>query len=153
RMTVAQMNALLAAYASARRGYEAGSMFTTLLRSIDQPLLGHFVLLAAAGLDVSKDPYDAADQYPDEPLAQYLGLYSSPALSKLASHWAAGAGVWSDGLMKRLALGHALVQRWLPRKDLPASRRQQNDDDPEVIERESESECGRNAAPAEQPAD
>jgi hypothetical protein len=69
---------------------------------------------------------DVLAGHPDEPLAQYLAVYSSPVLRKHASQWAAGSNPWGDGFLRRLALAHALCQRWQDRKNLgrtPAQRR------------------------------
>ena len=35
--------------------------------------------------------------HPDDPLAQYLALYSSPVMRKGASQWATASNAWKDG--------------------------------------------------------
>jgi predicted Zn-dependent protease len=61
------------------------------------------------------------DAHPHEPLAQYLALHSSPVLRKHASRWAAASNTFGEGFLRRLALGHALCQRWSSGKSLGSS--------------------------------
>jgi tetratricopeptide (TPR) repeat protein len=78
----------------------------------DQRQLGFYVLLAACGQNLDADHVDVMAEHPDEPLAQYLALHSSPLLRKHASQWAAASRQWPDGFLRHLALTHALMQRW-----------------------------------------
>jgi Tfp pilus assembly protein PilF len=78
----------------------------------DQHPLGLYVLLAAAGHNLDGEHIDVLGQHLNEPLAQYLALHTSPVLRKHASQWAVGSNTWGEGFLHRLALAHALLQRW-----------------------------------------
>ena len=65
----------------------------------------------ACGQNLDSQNADVLSEYPDEPLAQYLALHSSPVLRKHASQWAAGSSTWGDGFLRHLAITHALLQR------------------------------------------
>src|SRR5437870_4750936 len=67
--------------------------------------------LAACGQNLDAQNADVLGEHPDEPLAQYLALHSSPVLRKHASQWAVGSGQWG-GFLRHLAVTHALLQRW-----------------------------------------
>jgi tetratricopeptide (TPR) repeat protein len=78
----------------------------------NQRQIGFYVLLAAAGQNLDAEHVDVLAEHLDEPLAQYLALYTSPVLRKHASQWAVGTGQWKEGFLRHLALSHALYQRW-----------------------------------------
>jgi hypothetical protein len=120
-----EARALLAAYVAQGDGGSARALFTQTLARRDDKQLGDYVLLAAAGQNLDSDNLDVLGAFPDEPLAQYLALHTSPVLRKHASGWAAGSGVWSEGFLGRLAHAHALLQRWQSGRGLgttPAQR-------------------------------
>src|SRR5439155_15152732 len=75
----------------------------------EQRQLGFYVFLAAC----KRDNADAIlSEYPDEPLAQYLAVHSSPVLRKHAAQWAINSVKAGDGFLQHLGLTHALYQRW-----------------------------------------
>lgn len=110
--TFAEATALLCAYVGVGDAGNARNLFRQSLFDREQRQLGYYVLLASAGVPLDGDNEDVQAEHPDSALAQYLALHSSPALRKHASQWAAGGNVWPEGILKRLALGHALCQRW-----------------------------------------
>jgi hypothetical protein len=111
-LTFAEARALLAAHVAAGNGEQALALFRQALHARDQRALGYYVLLAAAGANLDSDHGDVLGEHPDEPLAHYLALHSSPVLRKHASQWAAGSNVWAAGTLRDLASAHALLQRW-----------------------------------------
>jgi hypothetical protein len=104
--------ALLAAYIAAKDMANATNVFQQALHRRDQRQLGLYVLLAACGQNLDSEHLDVLAEHDREPVAQYLALHSSPVLRKHASQWAAGSNQWGEGLLRRLALTHALLQRW-----------------------------------------
>jgi tetratricopeptide (TPR) repeat protein len=104
--------ALLAAHVGAGDGGQAVEVFRKSLHARNQRQLGFYVLLAAAGVNLDAEHADVLAEHLDEPLAQYLALHTSPVLRRHASQWAVGTGQWRDGFLQRLALSHALYQRW-----------------------------------------
>jgi Tfp pilus assembly protein PilF len=91
----------------------AQEVFVNAFRDRDQRQIGFYVLLAACGQNLDAEHVDIMAEYPDEPLAQYLALHSSPLLRKHASQWAVGSRQWAGaGILKHLAVSHALYQRW-----------------------------------------
>jgi hypothetical protein len=103
---------LLAAYVGAGDGEHALEVFRQSFLSRDQRQLGFYVLLAAAGVNLDTEHGDVLAEHMDEPLAQYLALHTSPVLLRHASQWAVGTGLWHEGFLHRLAVSHALYQRW-----------------------------------------
>lgn len=91
---------------------EIANVFQRCFAGRDQHQLGLYVLLAASGQNLDSDHLDVLARHPNEPLAQYLALHSSPVLRKHASQWAVGSNPWGGGFLHRLALAHALLQRW-----------------------------------------
>jgi hypothetical protein len=104
--------ALFAAAFGEQNKNEAWNLFRRCFRDRDQKQLGFYVLLAACGHNLDSQNVDVLAEHLNEPLAQYLALYSSPVLRKHASQWAVGTGQWSDGFLHKLAVSHALFQRW-----------------------------------------
>ena len=102
-------------------GEQAKEVFQQALSNREQRQIGYYVLLAAAGVNLAGDNVDVLDAHPHEPLAQYLALHSSAVLRKHASRWAAASNPFGEGLLRRLALGHALCQRWSSGKSLGVS--------------------------------
>jgi tetratricopeptide (TPR) repeat protein len=111
-LTFAAAKKLVAAYAASRQGEMARVVFQQALAERDQRHPGYYVLLASAGISLDSNNIDVLDAHPDDPLAQYLALYSSPVLRKGASQWATASNAWKDGILHRLSVGHALHQRW-----------------------------------------
>ncbi|HEY7308356.1 MAG TPA: VIT domain-containing protein [Gemmataceae bacterium] len=103
--------ALLAADFAAGNS-EVVNVFQRCFANRDQHQLGLYVLLAACGQNLDSEHLDVLARHPHEPLAQYLALHSSPVLRKHASQWAVGSNPWGEGYLQRLALAHALLQRW-----------------------------------------
>jgi hypothetical protein len=129
-LTTDQARQLLVAEVAAGDGATALNTFRQVLHARDERHLGYYLLLAAAGANLDSDNGDVLGQHPESPLAQYLALHSSPTLRKHASQWAASGTVWSDGFLRKLALGHALCQRWQAGKGLgstPAGRKAERD--------------------------
>jgi Tfp pilus assembly protein PilF len=116
--------ALFAAEFAAAHGDEALKVFREAFHGRDQRQLGFYVLLAACGQNLDAEHADVLAEHLNEPLAQYLALYSSPVLRKHASQWAVGTGQWSEGFLHRLAVTHALYQRWQSAKADQGSARQ-----------------------------
>jgi tetratricopeptide (TPR) repeat protein len=121
--------ALLAAYVGAGDGNNANEVFRHSFHDRDQRQIGFYVLLAAVGQNLDAEHVDVLAEHLDEPLAQYLALHTSPVLRRHASQWAVGTGQWRDSFLQRLAVSHALYQRWA--KDHPgrgdAQRRAERD--------------------------
>jgi tetratricopeptide (TPR) repeat protein len=111
-MRFADALALFAADFAAGNGDSALDVFKKAFYGRDQRQLGFYVLLAACGQNLDADHVDVMAEHPDEPLAQYLALHSSPLLRKHASQWAVASRQWPDGFLRHLALTHALMQRW-----------------------------------------
>jgi hypothetical protein len=88
------------------------NVFRQALHAREQRQLGLYVLLAACGQSLDAQNLDVLGEHPDEPLAQYLALHSSPVLRKHASQWAVASTQWGEGYLKHLAVTHALLQRW-----------------------------------------
>jgi hypothetical protein len=81
--------------------------------------LGFYVLLAACGQNLDSQNGDVLAEHADEPLAQYLALYSSPVLRQHASQWAVGSGQWQKTpFLSHLSVTHALLQRWQNQRTL-----------------------------------
>jgi tetratricopeptide (TPR) repeat protein len=110
-MRFADAIALLAADVAAGNA-EAANVFRQALHAREQRQLGLYVLLAAAGQSLDAQGLDVLGEHPDEPLAQYLALHSSPVLRKHASQWAVASAQWGAGWLRHLAQTHALLQRW-----------------------------------------
>ena len=91
---------------------EANKVFRQSFHNRDQRQIGFYVLLAACGNNLDAEHGDVLSEHPNEPLAQYLALYSSPVLRKHASQWAVNTGQWQEGFLQHLAVTHALFQRW-----------------------------------------
>jgi Tfp pilus assembly protein PilF len=105
--------ALLAADFAAGNGNSALTVFQQAFHARDQRQLGFYVLLAACGQNLDADHVDVMAEHPDEPVAQFLALHSSSVLRKHASQWAVNSRQWTGaGILKHLALSHALFQRW-----------------------------------------
>ena len=83
---------LFASAFGAGNGEEALKVFREGFHARDHRPLGFYVLLAACGQNLDSQNADVLSEYPDEPLAQYLALHSSPVLRQHASQWAAGSG-------------------------------------------------------------
>jgi tetratricopeptide (TPR) repeat protein len=111
-MRFADARALFAADVAAGNGESALAVFKQAFYARDQRQLGFYVLLAACGQNLDADHVDVMAEHPDEPLAQYLALHTSPLLRKHASQWAVASRQWPAGLLRHLALTHALAQRW-----------------------------------------
>jgi tetratricopeptide (TPR) repeat protein len=103
---------LLAAHVGADNGNEAQTVFRQAFYDRDQRQLGFYVLLAACGQNLDAANLDVMAEHPDEPLAQYLALYSSPVLRAHASQWAVASRQWDSPFLRHLAQTHALYQRW-----------------------------------------
>jgi tetratricopeptide (TPR) repeat protein len=112
---------LLAAEFAAGNGAEVQRLFRDVFHARDQRPLGFYVLLAACGLNLEAGRLDVSAEHPDDPVAAYLALHSSPLLRKHASQWAASSGQWRDGLLQHLAMSHAIYQRWQNTKILKSS--------------------------------
>jgi tetratricopeptide (TPR) repeat protein len=104
--------ALLAAYVGAGDGNNAQEVFRHSFHDRNQRQIGFYVLLAAVGQNLDAEHVDVLAEHLDEPLAQYLALHTSPVLRRHASQWAVGTGQWRDSFLQRLAVSHALYQRW-----------------------------------------
>jgi hypothetical protein len=104
--------ALFAADFAAGNGDEALKVFRQAFHGRDQRQIGFYVLLAACGQNLDSEHADVLAEHLNEPLAQYLALYSSPVLRKHASQWAVATGQWGDGFLHHLAVTHALYQHW-----------------------------------------
>src|SRR5262249_46584873 len=111
-LTFAQAEALLASFVANGEAEPARQVFLQALSNREQRRLGYYVLLASAGVNLDSDNLDVLDAHPHEPLAHYLALHSSAVLRKHASRWAAASNPFGQGTLRRLALGHALAQRW-----------------------------------------
>src|SRR5262249_17200655 len=70
----------LAADVAGGEGEEARKLFKEAFHGREQRQLGLYVLLAAAGQNLDSQNLDVLAEHPDEPLAQYLALHSSPVL-------------------------------------------------------------------------
>jgi tetratricopeptide (TPR) repeat protein len=103
---------LLAAYVGAGDADQALKVYRESFHGRNQRQLGFYVLLAAAGVNLDAEHADVLAEHLDEPLGPYLALHTSPVLRRHASQWAVGTGQWRDGFLHRLALSHALYQRW-----------------------------------------
>jgi predicted Zn-dependent protease len=90
---------------------EAVNFFKQSLHAREQRALGYYVLLAASGANLDADNADVLSEHNEQPLAQYLALFSSPVLRKHASQWAVGTVQWM-GYLHHLASTHAMLQRW-----------------------------------------
>jgi hypothetical protein len=123
-LSFAQANALLASLVASGDANAARDVFVNALARNEQRQLGYYVLLACAGANLDSDNLDVLEAHPHEPLAHYLALHSSPVLRKHASRWAAASNVWGKGLLRRLGLAHALLQRWASGKSLGATASQ-----------------------------
>jgi Tfp pilus assembly protein PilF len=117
---------LFAADFAAGSGNSALTVFQQAFHARDQRQLGFYVLLAARGQNLDADHVDVMAEHPDDPVAQFLALHSSSVLRKHASQWAVNSRQWAGaGILKHLALSHALFQRWENKKVLqgtPAKR-------------------------------
>ena len=111
QLTLAEALPVFAAHFGAGNGNAAASVFNVCFVPREQKPLGMHVLLAALGQNLDSQHLDVAGEYPDQPLAQYLALHSSPVLRQHASQWAVQSGSW-DGFLGRMSLAHALLQRW-----------------------------------------
>ncbi len=105
-------NALLSAFFASGNADQAAKVFQQCFHEREQRQLGYYVLLAACGNNLDGDHFDLLTEHPNEPLAQYLALHSSPVLRKHATQWAVASNPWGDGWLNRLATAHALYQRW-----------------------------------------
>jgi hypothetical protein len=120
-LTFAEATVLLTAFVANGEPDHARQVFQQALSNREQRQLGYYVLLASAGVNLDSDNIDVLDAHPHEPLAHYLALHSSPVLRKHASRWAAASNPFGEGMLRRLALGHALCQRWSSGKSLGTS--------------------------------
>jgi Tfp pilus assembly protein PilF len=111
-LTFAEATQLLAAWVAQGNAEQAKQIFREALHRREQRQLGYYVLLAAAGVPLDSEAFDVAEEHPGDPLANYLAVHSSPVLRKHASRWAAASNAWEDGFLRRMGLGHALLQRW-----------------------------------------
>ncbi|MFO0844244.1 MAG: VIT and VWA domain-containing protein [Gemmataceae bacterium] len=122
-LTFAQATQLLASHVAAGDADGARRVFQQALHPREQRQLGYYALLAAAGVPLDGDAFDVMEVHPGEPLANYLAVHTSPVLRKHASRWAAASNAWGDGFLRRLGVGHALLQRWSARNlGTPAQR-------------------------------
>jgi hypothetical protein len=112
--------ALLAAEFASGNADDAAKVFRSCFHGRDQRQIGFYVLLAACGQNLDGEHLDVLGEHPDEPLAQYLALHSSPVLRKHASQWAAASNSWGEGFLHQLALAHALCQRWQTGRNVAA---------------------------------
>jgi hypothetical protein len=128
QLTFEEGRALLAAEFAAGNGDRAADVFRRSLHARDQRQIGWYVLLAACGQNLDSEHLDVLAEHLDEPLAQYLALHSSPVLRKHASQWAAAASSWGEGFLQRLALSHALYQRWQTGRISPSADAQRRAD-------------------------
>jgi tetratricopeptide (TPR) repeat protein len=112
QMSFADARRLLAADVAAGDGNEAAKVFRQAFHARDQRQLGLYVLLAACGQSLDAQNLDVLSEHPDEPLAQYLALHSSPVLRKHASQWAVQTTQWGEPYVEHLAKTHALLQRF-----------------------------------------
>lgn len=103
---------LLAAEFARGNGGEVNNIFRAALHAREQRQLGFYVLLAACGQNLDSQNGDVLAEHLDNPVAQYLALYSSPVLRKHASQWAVSSEQWKVGFLQHLGLTHALLQRW-----------------------------------------
>ncbi len=104
--------ALFAAEFAGQNAGEADRIFRQTFYDRKQRQLGFYVLLAACGQNLDAEHGDVLSVYPNEPLAQYLALYSSPSLRTLTSQWGINAEQWKPGFLQHLAVTHALYQHW-----------------------------------------
>jgi tetratricopeptide (TPR) repeat protein len=104
--------ALLASLFAAGDHRGAAKLFRECFHDRDQRQLGFYVLLAACGVNLDGEHWDVLNEHPDEPLAQYLVLHSSPVLRHHATQWALASNPFGEGWLHRLATAHALCQRW-----------------------------------------
>ena len=108
--------ALFAAYFGSGNGNEANNVFRQCFHGRNQRQIGFYVLLAACGNNLDAENGNVLAEHPNEPLAQYLAMYSSPVLRKHASQWAVSTEQWKDGFLQHLAVTHAILQRWQNKK-------------------------------------
>jgi thioredoxin-like negative regulator of GroEL len=120
--TLSPRLALLLFAAEFGRGNSSGAnqVFREQFFNRDRRQIGFYVLLASCGQNLDAEHGDVLAEHPNEPLAQYLALYSSPVLRKHASQWAVGTGQWREGYLQHLAVTHAFLQRWQNGKFLAA---------------------------------
>ena len=111
QLTLAEALPVFAAHFGAGNGNLATNVFNTCFVRREQKPLGMYVLLAALGQNLDSQNLDVIGEHPDQPLAQYLALHTSPVLRQHASQWAVQSGSW-DGFLGRMSLAHALLQRW-----------------------------------------
>jgi tetratricopeptide (TPR) repeat protein len=111
QLTLAEALPVFAAHFGAGNGGMALNVFNTCFVRREQKPLGMYVLLAALGQNLDSQNLDVIGEHPDQPLAQYLALHTSPVLRQHASQWAVQSGSW-DGFLGRMSLAHALLQRW-----------------------------------------
>lgn len=122
-LSFAQATQLLASHVASGDANGARRVFQQALHPRDQRQIGYYALLAAAGVPLDADAFDVMEVHPGEPLANYLAVHSSPVLRRHASRWAAASNAWGDGFLRRLGVGHALLQRWSGRNlGTPAQR-------------------------------
>lgn len=107
-----QALALFAADFAAADTSNGWEVFRQAFGERNQRHIGFYVLLASMGMNLDAEHGDVLSDHLDEPLAQYLALYSSPVLRKHASQWAVSTAQWKEGFQQHLALTHALYQRW-----------------------------------------
>src|SRR5262249_15599167 len=92
---------LFGAHVGAGNGDEAQNVFQRCFDARDQRQLGFYVFLAAC----KRDNADAIlSEYPDEPLAQYVAVHSSPVLRKHAAQWEITCVHGGAGLLQPLRL-------------------------------------------------
>ena len=103
---------LFASEFGSQNANEANNVFRQSFHNRDQRQIGFYVLLAACGNNLDAEYGDVLSEHSNEPLAQYLALYSSPVLRKHASQWAVSTGQWEEGFLQHLAVTHALYHRW-----------------------------------------
>ncbi|MBY0527099.1 MAG: FecR domain-containing protein [Gemmataceae bacterium] len=116
--------ALFAAHYGAGNADEAAKLFRDTLLPREHKNIGYYVLLASIGHNLDAEHGDVLAEHANEPLAQYLALYTSPVLRKHASQLAVNSMQWPDGFLKHLVVTHALFQRWQGPKVLEGSAEQ-----------------------------
>ena len=103
---------LFASEFGSQNANEANKVFRQSFHNRDQRQTRFLRLAGGVRQQPRRRTWRRASEHPNEPLAQYLALYSSPVLRKHASQWAVSTGQWQEGFLQHLAVTHALFQRW-----------------------------------------
>src|SRR5262249_9770480 len=106
-LTFAEALRLLTADMAQGNANGALTVFRQALHARGQGRLGRSVRLAASGVNLDAQTAAVLAEPPDEPLAQYLALHSSPVLRQHASQWAVRSAQWGEPLLQHLATSHA----------------------------------------------